>query len=50
MFALVAVLLPERTRDSIKPTPVPGLYQVRYGMQVFFLTHYGHCLLRSDSV
>jgi thiol:disulfide interchange protein DsbC len=46
----LATLLPGRTPDSIKTTPVAGLYQVRYGMQVFYITSNGRYLLKGDLV
>lgn len=46
----LASLLPGQTPSSIKKTPVPGLYQVRYGMQVFYVTADGRYLVKGDLV
>ena len=46
----LATLLPGLKPDSIKATPVAGLYQVRYGMQVFYVTADGRYLLKGDLV
>ena len=46
----LATLLPGRVPDAVKATPVAGLYQVRYGMQVFYVTADGRYLLKGDLV
>jgi thiol:disulfide interchange protein DsbC len=46
----LATLLPGHAPDAIKATPVAGLYQVRYGMQVFYVTADGRYLLKGDLV
>lgn len=41
-------LVPERQPDSIRPTPVPGLYEVAYDAQVFYFTRDGRYMLRGE--
>lgn len=43
-------LIPGHPPDAIIPTPIPGLYQVRYGLKVFYLTGDGRYLLEGDLI
>lgn len=43
-------MIPGHAPDSVKATPVPGLFQVRYGMQVFYISANGRYLLRGDLI
>jgi len=46
----LARLLPDKTPDRIVPSPVPGLYEVDYGPQVFYVSKDGRYLLDGDMV
>ncbi|HKJ22338.1 MAG TPA: DsbC family protein [Gammaproteobacteria bacterium] len=46
----LAGLLPGKTPDRIVPSPVPGLYEVDFGPQVFYVSKDGHYLLDGDMV
>lgn len=46
----LARLLPGHVPDTVAATPVPGLYRVRYGMQVFYISGDGRYLLRGDLI
>ena len=48
--AVLARLLPEGEIESIKPTPVPGLYEVVVGGRVYYFTESGSHLLRGDII
>ncbi len=46
----LATLLPGMKPDSIKPTPIAGMYEVIYGVQVFYLSKDGRYLLRGSLI
>ncbi|WP_083250785.1 DsbC family protein [Acidihalobacter aeolianus] len=43
-------LIPGQAPDSVQPTPIPGLFQVRYGLKVFYLTGNGRYLIQGQLV
>jgi thiol:disulfide interchange protein DsbC len=44
----LATLVPGQTPDKIAPSPVAGLYQVRYGTQVFYLSDDGRYVIEGS--
>ena len=46
----IAALLPNARPDQISPAPVPGLYEVRIGVQVVYVSRDGKYLVRGDVV
>ncbi|WP_038096980.1 DsbC family protein [Thioalkalivibrio sp. HK1] len=44
----LAVLVPEKVPDEVSPTPVDGLYQVRFGVEVFYLAENGRYMFTGD--
>ena len=45
-----AELIPDRSPDSVSPTPVAGLYEVTFGTQVVYLFEDGQHLLSGDLI
>lgn len=43
-------LIPGKAPDVVAATPIPGLYQVRYGLKVFYLTANGRYLIQGQLV
>ena len=48
--ARMAKIIPDHKPDSIRKTPVEGLYEVVYGPQVFYVTADGRYLLQGELV
>jgi thiol:disulfide interchange protein DsbC len=46
----LAKLLPDMKPDSIAPSPVPGLYEVAYGPQIFYATLDGKYLMHGSLI
>ncbi len=44
----MATLLPGDTPDGIQPAPVPGLYEVSFGAQIFYVTKDGKFFVHGD--
>ena len=47
---MLARIIPGKSADSITATPVPGLYEVVYGPQVFYVSADGRYLVTGDLV
>lgn len=41
-------LIPDEKPDSVNPSPIPGLYEVVYGAQIYYLTEDGRYMLQGD--
>ncbi|MDP1707656.1 MAG: DsbC family protein [Gammaproteobacteria bacterium] len=48
--AALATLLPGTTPDSIKPSAIPGMYEIGYGATVLYMTLDGRYLLQGDLI
>lgn len=48
--AMLTELVPEHKPDSISLSPIPSLYQVAYGTQVFYTTKDGRYLVEGDII
>lgn len=48
MRASLAKMVPDAKPDSIKPGPIPGLYEVDFGAQVFYATKDGRYIFHGD--
>lgn len=44
------IMVPGRVPDLVQETPIKGLYEVRYGLQVFYITANGRYVVRGDLV
>ncbi len=44
----LAQIIPDDRPDTIRPTPLPGLYEVVYGGQIYYVTGDGHYLIQGD--
>jgi thiol:disulfide interchange protein DsbC len=44
----MATLVPGETADNIRPAPVPGLYEVSFGAQIFYVTKDGKYFVHGD--
>lgn len=44
----LALLIPGQTPDAIEKTPLNGLYQIRYGTQVFYMSQDGRYVLQGN--
>ncbi len=42
------LLVPDKTPDDISPSPIEGLYQVRFGVDVFYIAEDGRYMLSGD--
>lgn len=48
--AKLAEVIPGRTPTNIKPSPVPGLYEVSYGVKIFYITEAGDYLFDGELI
>lgn len=48
MRASLAKMVPDAKPDTIKPGPIPGLYEVDFGAQVFYATQDGRYIFHGD--
>ncbi len=44
----LSVLVPEKVPDEVVPTPIEGLYQVRFGVEVLYMAEDGRYMLTGD--
>lgn len=48
--AKLAKIIPDRAPSSIKPTPLPGLYEVSYGVRIFYVSEAADYLLDGELI
>lgn len=48
--AALAELVPDRQPDAVKKSALPGLYEVRYGPEVFYLSGDGRYVVQGDVI